>query len=43
MVPPVGSDMFPDSWVDVIGAAAGLLHPDGTGPAARTVTFHTWA
>ncbi len=23
--------------------AAGLLHPHGTGPAARIVTFHTWA
>jgi hypothetical protein len=37
------TDLFPDGWVDAIGAAAGLLHPDGTGPAARTVTFHTWA
>jgi hypothetical protein len=37
------TDRFPDGGVDAIGAAAGLLHPHDTGPAARTVTFHTWA
>ncbi len=37
------ADQFPDGWSDQLGAAAGLLHPHGTGPAARTVTFHTWA
>ena len=37
------TDLFPDGWVDAIGAAAGLLHPHGTGPAARAVTFHAWA
>jgi hypothetical protein len=36
-------DRYPDGWSDQLGAAAGLLHPHGTGPAARTVTFHTWA
>lgn len=37
------ADRFPDGWSDKLAAAAGLLHPHGTGPAARTVTFHTWA
>ena len=37
------TDRLPDGWADAIGAAAGLLHPHGTGPAARAVTFHAWA
>jgi hypothetical protein len=36
---------FPEGWAGQIGAAAGLLRPDGPGPAVRTVpvTFHRWA
>jgi len=36
---------FPDRWPGQIGAAAGLLRPNGPGPAALTftVTFHPWA
>lgn len=33
------SDRFPAGWPDQIGAAAGLLHPWGDGPAVATVTF----
>ena len=36
-------DRLPDGWADALGAAAGFLHPHGTGPAARAVTFYTWA
>ena len=36
-------DSYPTGWSDAIGAAAGLLHPHGRGPATRTVTFHAWA
>jgi hypothetical protein len=35
-------DRFPDRWAAQLGAAAGLLHPWGDGPAAATVTFHAW-
>ncbi|SRR6266487_3271168 len=35
-------DRFPDSWPAQLGAAAGLLHPWGDGPAVATVTFHAW-
>ncbi|ROO52764.1 hypothetical protein EDC02_7705 [Micromonospora sp. Llam0] len=34
---------LPDTWTDQIRAAAGLLHPWGTGPAVTTVTFRAWA
>jgi hypothetical protein len=34
---------FPPGWSERIGAAAGLIHPTGTGPAITTVTFHAWA
>jgi hypothetical protein len=34
---------LPDTWTGEIGAAAGLLHPWGDGPAVATVTFHAWA
>lgn len=34
---------LPDTWPNQIGAAAGLLHPHGAGPATTTVTFHAWA
>lgn len=34
---------FPAGWCDRIGAAAGLLHPIGTGRPMVTVTFHAWA
>jgi hypothetical protein len=37
------TDRFPPGWSDQIGAAAGLLHPAGTGPAITTVTFYAWA
>ncbi|MET7396313.1 hypothetical protein ABZS66_22810 [Dactylosporangium sp. NPDC005572] len=37
------TDKLPDSWPDQIGAAAGLLHPWGDGPAVTTVTFRAWA
>jgi hypothetical protein len=33
---------FPIGWPAPLGAAAGLLHPWGRGPAAATVTFHAW-
>lgn len=36
-------DRLPDGWAGTLGAAAGFLHPHGTGPAARAVTFYTWA
>lgn len=34
---------FPADWCDRIGAAAGLLHPAGTGQPTTSVTFHAWA
>jgi hypothetical protein len=34
---------LPDTWAGQIGAAAGLLHPWGDGPAVTTVTFRAWA
>jgi hypothetical protein len=37
------TDQLPPGWADQIGAALGLLHPRGDGPAATTVTFHAWA
>jgi hypothetical protein len=37
------TDRFPDGWCDRLGAACGLLHPHGDGPAAEVVTFHAWA
>jgi hypothetical protein len=37
------TDRLPATWPDRIGAAAGLLHPWGTGPAVTSVTFRTWA
>ena len=37
------TDRLPESWPDQIGAAAGLLHPWGSGPAVTTVTFRAWA
>lgn len=37
------TDRFPASWCDRIGAAAGLLHPTGTGATTLTVTFHRWS
>jgi hypothetical protein len=37
------TDRFPAGWCDRIGAACGLLHPHGDGPAAAVVTFHAWA
>nr|WP_030500963.1 hypothetical protein [Micromonospora purpureochromogenes] len=37
------TDRLPDTWPDQIGAAAGLLHPWGGGPAVTTVTFRAWA
>ena len=37
------TDRLPDTWPDQIGAAAGLLHPWGDGPAVTTVTFRAWA
>jgi hypothetical protein len=37
------TDRFPDGWCDRLGAACGLLHPHGDGPAAAVVTFHAWA
>jgi len=36
-------DRFPAGWTEQMAAAAGLLHPWGTGPAVATVTFHAWA
>jgi hypothetical protein len=35
-------DRFPHRWPAQLGAAAGLLHPWGDGPAVATVTFHAW-
>ncbi len=35
-------DRFPDRWPHRLGAAAGLLHPWGDGPAVATVTLHAW-
>ena len=37
------TDRLPDGWADQIGAACGLLHPRGLGPATLTVAFHAWA
>ena len=37
------TDRFPAGWCDRLGAACGLLHPRGDGPAAAVVTFHAWA
>ncbi|MEU1811064.1 hypothetical protein [Micromonospora aurantiaca (nom. illeg.)] len=37
------TDRLPQTWPDQIGAAAGLLHPWGTGPAVTTATFRAWA
>ncbi|MDG4795401.1 hypothetical protein [Micromonospora sp. WMMD1082] len=34
---------LPHTWPDQIGAAAGLLHPWGTGPAVTIATFRAWA
>jgi hypothetical protein len=33
---------FPVRWPAQLGAAAGLLHPWGDGPAIVTATFHAW-
>jgi hypothetical protein len=33
----------PDRWCDRLGAACGLLHRRGDGPASAVVTFHAWA
>ena len=33
---------FPMRWPAQLGAAAGLLHPWGDGPAIATATFHAW-
>ena len=38
-----GHCLFAPGWTAHIGAACGLLHPPGTGPAVATVTFHAWA
>jgi hypothetical protein len=37
------TDRFPEGWCDRLGAACGLLHPNGDGPAAAMVVFHRWA
>ena len=37
------TDRLPERWPGQIGAAAGLLHPWGDGPAVTTVTFRAWA
>ena len=37
------TNRLPDTWPGEIGAAAGLLHPWGDGPAVGTVTFRAWA
>lgn len=37
------TDRLPAGWCDRLGAACGLLHPHGDGPAAAVVTFHDWA
>ncbi len=37
------TDRFPAGWCDRLGAACGLLHPHGDGPAAAVVIFHRWA
>jgi hypothetical protein len=37
------TDRFPDGLCDGLGAACGLVHPHGDGPAAAVVTFHAWA
>jgi hypothetical protein len=37
------TDRFSAGWCDRIGAAFGLLHPHGDGPAAAVVIFHAWA
>ena len=34
---------YPPTWPLLLGAAAGLLHPHGPGPAVATVAFHAWA
>ena len=36
-------DRFPPGWPQQIGAAAGLIHPQGGGRPMATVTFHAWA
>jgi hypothetical protein len=36
------TDKFPPGWCDQLGAALGLLHPHGTGPAAATVRLYRW-
>jgi hypothetical protein len=36
------TDRFPAGWCDRLGAACGLLHPNGDGPAAALVIFHRW-
>jgi hypothetical protein len=36
------TDEFPPGWCDQLGAAFGLLHPLGTGPAAATVQLYRW-
>lgn len=37
------TDKFPPGWCDQLGAALGLLHPTGDGPARATATFYLWA
>lgn len=34
--------LLPDGWSDQIGAAAGLIHPSGTGSPVCQVTFRAW-
>jgi hypothetical protein len=35
-------DKFPPGWCDQFGAALGLLHPFGTGPAVATIRLYRW-
>jgi hypothetical protein len=37
------TEKFPHGWSDRLGAALGLLHPHGAGPATITVTLYAWS